>query len=243
MTIYQTIKMLRTQAGVSQEEMADMLHMSRITYANIESEKRELKKSEIEKIAQFFEITSTELMHTTNPWTKHTERVSIQTPIMNVILYILSKCAGKPNLGKIVMNKLLYFIDFNYHEKYHESLTGMTYIKMPMWPVLKDAEELLQQMKDEWLIDIVQWEYFWYMQTRLIPKTAPNMQQFTVAQLAEIDYVINQYWDKTWKWLTEFSHGDAPRRLTSKIGDEISYNFAHYRDPLYRVTTDEDDGD
>lgn len=242
MSIHETIKTLRMQAGISQEQMADLLSMSRITYTHIESGKRELKTSEIEKIAQFFEITPMELMQTASV-SKKIEIRGPQTKMMNVILYILSKCAGKPNLGKIVMNKLLYFIDFNYHEKYHESLTGTTYVKMPMGPVPKDGEELLQQMKEEWLIDIVQGEYFWYMQTRLIPKAAPNMQQLTVAQLTEIDYVINQYGDKTGKRLTEFSHGDVPRKLTPKIGDEISYNFAHYRDSLYRVTTDEEDGD
>ncbi|MBP6257289.1 helix-turn-helix domain-containing protein [Patescibacteria group bacterium] len=148
MRVYNTIKTLRTQAGISQEQMADLLAMSRITYTHIESGKRELKTSEIEKIAQFFEVTPLELMHT-RPVSRKIEIRMPQTKMMNIILYILSKCAGKPNLGKIVMNKLLYFIDFNYHEKYHESLTEATYIKMPMGPVPKDGEELFQQMKDE----------------------------------------------------------------------------------------------
>lgn len=242
MTIAETIKKLRTDAGVSQEQMADLLSMSRITYTHIESGKRELKKSEIEKIAEFFEITPMELMQTRAVSKKIEVRIP-QTKMMNVILYILSKCAGKPNLGKIVMNKLLYFIDFNYHEKWHESLTGATYVKMPMGPVPKDIDGVLQQMKDEDMIDIVQWEYFGYIQTRLIPKMVPNMQQLTIPQLVEIDYVINQYADKTGKRLTEFSHGDVPWKVTPKIGDEISYNLAHYRDSLYRVTTDEEDGD
>lgn len=239
MSIHETIKSLRNQAGISQEQMADLLAMSRITYTHIESGKRELKTSEIEKIAQFFEITPMELMQTVSI-SKKNEIRSPQTKMMNVILYILSKCAGKPNLGKIVMNKLLYFIDFNYHEKYHESLTGATYIKMPMGPVPKDIEELLQQMKDQWYIDIVQGEYFWYMQTRLIPKSAPNIQQLTGPQLEEIDYVINQYSDKTGKWLTEFSHGDIPWKVTKTIGQEISYGLAHYREWIYRVTEEED---
>jgi hypothetical protein len=52
--------------------------------------------------------------------------------MMQTILYILSKCAGKPNVGKIVLNKLLYFADFNHYEKYWESITEDKYIKMPM---------------------------------------------------------------------------------------------------------------
>ena len=43
-----------------------------------------------------------------------------------VILYLLNKC-GAMDEEKLFI--LLYFIDFDYYEKYEESLTGMTYIK------------------------------------------------------------------------------------------------------------------
>jgi len=55
-----------------------------------------------------------------------------QYKLMQTILYILSKCAGKPNVGKIVLNKLLYFADFNHYEKYRASISGDVYIKKPM---------------------------------------------------------------------------------------------------------------
>ena len=48
-----------------------------------------------------------------------------------VLLYILNKCGQKPNVGKTVLNKLLYFADFNYYEKYFESITGVEYVKLP----------------------------------------------------------------------------------------------------------------
>jgi len=37
-----------------------------------------------------------------------------------VLLYILGKVGSKPNIGQTVLYKLLYFIDFNYYEKYEE---------------------------------------------------------------------------------------------------------------------------
>ena len=49
---------------------------------------------------------------------KTNERVSIphlkRKKFENVLLYILEKCAGKPNVGETVLYKLLYFSDFNY---------------------------------------------------------------------------------------------------------------------------------
>jgi hypothetical protein len=44
----------------------------------------------------------------------------------NVILYLLNKC-GAMDEEKLFC--LLYFLDFDYFEKYGKSLTGFTYIK------------------------------------------------------------------------------------------------------------------
>gem|GEM_PF-5318874 len=63
-----------------------------------------------------------------------------------------------------------------------------------------------------------------------MPKVSPQLKEFDLQALAEIDYVINQYGDKTGKWLTEFSHGDIPWKVTKTIGQEISYGLAHYRE-------------
>lgn len=35
-----------------------------------------------------------------------------------VLLYVLGKVGSKPNVGETVLCKLLYFIDFDYYEKY-----------------------------------------------------------------------------------------------------------------------------
>jgi len=44
---------------------------------------------------------------------KADERISVPTlklnKFKNVLLYILERCAGKPNVGETVLNKLLYF--------------------------------------------------------------------------------------------------------------------------------------
>src|SRR5665811_2454349 len=53
----------------------------------------------------------------------------------NVLLYILERCAGKPNVGETVLYKLLYFSDFNYYELYEEHLSGARYRKLPYGPV------------------------------------------------------------------------------------------------------------
>ncbi|OQB42244.1 MAG: Helix-turn-helix domain protein [candidate division CPR1 bacterium ADurb.Bin160] len=125
------IKTLRNYANLSQAQMANLLKISRVTYANIESGKRDLKKNEIEKIAHIFELSIENLLEKPVEKTKITKNHPLNKMIQT-ILYILSQCAGKPNVGKIVLNKLLYFADFNHYEKYWTSITGDLYIKMPM---------------------------------------------------------------------------------------------------------------
>ena len=126
------IKTLRTSANISQEQMANMLGMTRITYTHIESGKREPKPSELQKIADFFETSVEKILDHSQKSPVVLNSTLEHTKLTETILYVLSKCAGKANFGKIALNKLLYFIDFNYHEKYHTSLTGASYIKMPM---------------------------------------------------------------------------------------------------------------
>ncbi len=45
------------------------------------------------------------------------------------LLYVLNKVGCKYNVGETVLYKLLYFIDFDFYEKYEEQLIGATYVK------------------------------------------------------------------------------------------------------------------
>ncbi len=62
-------------------------------------------------------------------------------------LYILSRCGQKPNIGKTILNKLLYFADFNFYEKNGEhSITKASYIKMPFGPVPSVMDGVIFEM-------------------------------------------------------------------------------------------------
>ena len=52
-----------------------------------------------------------------------------------VILYVLNKVGNEPNVGEKVLHKLLYFIDFDYYEKFEENLMGETYIRNSCYAV------------------------------------------------------------------------------------------------------------
>lgn len=242
--IWEKIKKLRQDANMSQDDFAKALDVSRVTFSQIEQGERELKHSELIKIASLFEMSLDNLLTEERESPKIEKKSKDEDPFYKfkqVFLYILNKCAQKPNIGKTALNKLLYFSDFNFYEKNFQSITWVDYIKLPRWPVPKIMDLILPQMEQEQLIKQVEIPYFNYTQQRIIPLIAPDMSIFSAAELIEIDDVIVKYSDKSADWLSERSHNDMPYKATKNIGDTISYTFAHYRDPIYCVTEWVDD--
>lgn len=132
--IAQRVKLLRQKNDLSQEDFARALGVSRVTLSQIEQGERELKQSELSKLSQLFEIGLDELIHGEKKIRKQTNKSAKKDQFYKfkqVLLYLLNTCAQKPNVGKTVLNKLLYFADFNHYEKYYEAITGVEYVKLP----------------------------------------------------------------------------------------------------------------
>lgn len=85
------------------------------------------------------------------------------------MLYILERCAGKPNVGETVLYKLLYFSDFNYYELYEEHLTGAKYRKLPYGPVPQNLDSIIGQIIEKGQLQKVKTEYHGYPLTRYLP--------------------------------------------------------------------------
>jgi transcriptional regulator with XRE-family HTH domain len=133
-TIAERLKHLRTEAGISQDDMASIMGISRMTYIATESGNRDPKRHELENIARNFEVSMLALNGISEE-VRTMQRTQENDPnyrFKQALLYILSKCGQRPNIGKTILNKLLYFSDFNFYEKNGErSITGTQYVKLP----------------------------------------------------------------------------------------------------------------
>jgi uncharacterized phage-associated protein len=154
--------------------------------------------------------------------------------LINVLLYILEHCAGKPNMGETVLNKLLYFCDFNYYEIYEEHLTGSRYKKLPYGPVPQQLENIISRMTDEGQLIRIKTEYHGYPQIRYIPLEKADLTKLSAAEKTVIDNVILQMSDWNATTISEYSHKDKPWRVTAD-GEYISYNLVFYRRPPFSV--------
>lgn len=234
---------IRKQYNLSQEEFSKILWVSRPTFSDIEQWKRWLKKNELQNLASALEISVDELNNVSSELEILPDRDNPYYKFKQVLLYIINKCAWKPNVWKTVLNKLLYFCDFDYFEKFWESITGVDYIKKLRWPVPEVMDLVIDSMVKRQEIKEVEVPYYNFKQIRLIPLISSDLSVFNAQELAQINEIIHKYSDKSADWLTNRSHWDMPWKATPNLWDKISYWLCMYRDNIYAVSEWEDDED
>ena len=248
--IGQRITELRKMKGMSQEDLAKSIKISRPSLTQIELGNRNIDILELQKLSMVLGFSLDDFMSKdfklnkdiedkTETKTKKTEeRISIPTlkinKLKNVLLYILERCAGKPNVGETVLYKLLYFSDFNYYELYEEHLTGAKYRKLPYGPVPQKLDTIIGQMIESEQIKRIKTEYFDKIQTRYIPLAKADLTELKASEKEVIDKVIEQLSDWSAAAISNYSHKDMPW-LASKEGEEINYELAFYRDAPFSV--------
>jgi len=254
----QRISDYRKIKGLTQGELAKNIGMSRPSLAQIELGNRSINVFELQSIAgilefsldQFlssdFNMISETLEKTESKEEELNIRISVPKlnvdKLKNVLLYLLECCAGKPNIGETVLNKLLYFCDFNYYEIYEEHLTSARYKKLPYGPVPQHLDNIINQMVADKQLQRIKTEYHSFTQTRYLPLVKPDLTRLSAAEKTVIDDVVRQMSDWNANKISEYSHKDLPWQATDE-GDYISYNLAFYRRPPFSVRVYSEDDD
>lgn len=255
--IGQRITELRKMKGLSQEDLAKSVKISRSSLAQIELGNRSVDILELQKLSLILEFSLDNFMSKDfsasqemvegkdeKKTKKEEERISVPTlqvnKFKNILLYILERCAGKPNVGETVLYKLLYFSDFNYYELYEEHLTGAKYRKLPYGPVPQKLDTIIGQMIEKGQLQRVKTEYHGYPQTRYLPLEKADLTKLRASEKEIIDRVIEQMSDWSAAMLSNYSHGDKPWKA-SKEGKEINYELVFYRRPPYSIRVYEED--
>lgn len=247
----------RKLKGLSQQDLARFLKIPRSSVAQIELGNRSLSVIELITLSEVLGFSLDKFLG--NDYQIENEinyveeikepvyhaRISIPVfnaeKLTNILLYILEKCAGKPNVGETVIYKLLYFADFNYYEIYEEHLSGSEYRKLPYGPVPQNINGTLRDMLEKNQIKRFKTDYHGYPQTRYIPLEKADLKSMNAAEKEIIDQVIDRYSDWSASALSDYSHKDMPW-LASKEGEIIDYEFSFYRVAPFsvRVYSDEE---
>ena len=150
-----------------------------------------------------------------------------------VLLYILNEVGSRPNIGESVLYKLLYFIDFDFYEKYEEQLIGATYIKNRYGPTPVEFRKIVESMLGNDLIKVED-KYFQYPQTKYLPLREPDLKVLSAHEVEVIDRVLERLAHLNGVQVSEYSHNDVPW-LTAEEGKPIEYESVFYRTPAYSV--------
>lgn len=248
------IQQQRARRKMTQEYLASELGISRPTYKQIESGERELTISEAKKLAAIFDMSLENFLAEQEPKRvvtiekeppKQLDDIQIRVTQKNlekfrqVLLYILNKVGSKPNIGETVLHKLLYFIDFDYYEKFEENLMGATYIKNYHGPTSVELASIIKDMEENKEIEAVQSSYFKYLHKKYLPLKRPDLDILSAREIEHIDNVLARLSDKNAAEIESYSHQDIPW-ISAKEGRPLSYESVFYRDEKYSVRNYDD---
>lgn len=251
------IRRMREEKRFTQEFLAGKLGISRPTYIQIEQGERELALSEAEKLADIFGISFDDFRRADAP--KREVILEDKKSVKNggddmqirirhkdlekfkqVLLYILEKVGNKPNVGETVLHKLLYFIDFDYYEKFEENLMGLNYIKNHHGPTSVELGAVIENMQKNEEIEVIKSRYFKFEQKKYLPVKRPDLKALSAREIEHIDEVLARLSDKNAKEIERYSHEDIPWKSAAD-GQPISYESVFYRDERYSVRNYDDE--
>ena len=246
------MKLLRDREGVTQEYVAKVIEVSRPTYVAIENGTQLLNVSQAQKLAKFYGMNVEDIIEERvspkphvvlekdeNKEYKNTSpEIRISVPqervekFKEVLLYILEEIGARPNVGKAVLCKLLYFIDFDYYEKYEEQLMGATYIKNHFGPTPPAFPEIVEEMQKEGVLMKIKTKFYEHTQQKYLPLRKADLSDLSAREKELIDKNIERFKDFNAKQMEEYSHNDVPW-VISEEGHPINYESVFYRTPEY----------
>ena len=243
------IQQQRTKRELTQEYLASELGMSRPTYMQIEHGKRELTISEAKKLAAIFDMSLKNFLDGKKD-TKTVvkiegkkkqkqgsgDEIRIIVPqekaekFEQTLLYILAKIGGKPNIGQTVLYKLLYFIDFDYYEKFEEQLIGAKYIKNHFGPTPLMFAKFIERLEKEGKVEKIKSKFYKHEQTKYLvnPNEPLSLSALSAQELAHIDWEIDRLGDLTATQISALSHLDTPW-VAAKDREPLEYEHVFYR--------------
>lgn len=245
------LKELRTLHAYSQLEIAQKIEVSRSSYIALEQGTRELSLHEATELAKLYDVALADIERgmvdapvvsikkTASPKrSSHISATAMRVSVpqeklekfKQVLLYVLSKVGGKPNVGQTVLYKLLYFIDFDYYEKYETQLIGARYVKNTRGPTPVLFAKVIADLEAAGKLEAIRSKFYKYEQTKYLvnPELMVDLSTLSAQELAHIDRELDRLSDLTASQISAFSHKDTPW-LAAGEREELHYEHVFYR--------------
>jgi uncharacterized phage-associated protein len=146
----------------------------------------------------------------------------------NAIVFFAKKIQNG-TLGKLKLMKLLYYLDFDFFEKYGQSITGDEYLRFENGPVPRMAEKLIKEMNGK-EIKITRRKTKAGLNDQLHIEALGDfdMNVFTKEELVMLEEIASKWEKFSGSEMKTATHGEAPW-ISTGPNNVIDYNLAYYR--------------
>ena len=217
-----SIKQTRLARGLSQEEVAEVIGITRPTYSLIESGKKELTLSQAESLSAVLRIGIDDLLGGSDSASVIVDPNKSLEKYKQIILNSLK--SGSDSDGKITktkLAKLVYLADFIWYYENSTPMSGMSYRKLPQGPVPDIYFRALDELEEDGTIDREQkGKAIMYS---LIEANAPQ-NKLSEHELNMINSIGEAWKGKNTQDIVNFTHDQLPWQIC-RDGEIIPYSL------------------
>lgn len=219
MSISSNLSLLRKEYGLSQDEIANKLGVSRQTYSKFENGTAELNTSQIQQLADVFGVQIPELYY----------EVQNTKKFKQMLVYILSKFSRR-GLTKTKLAKLLYLSDFTHYYYHLESMSNVLYKCKDYGPLAEPFLETIDDMfeKGELHIDMLSEGAQMVSMSKSV--STNDFSLLSNEEKKEMDRICEKWNDANSNEVVNFTHNQKPW-MACRPNEIIPYDLILQEDP------------
>jgi DNA-binding XRE family transcriptional regulator/uncharacterized phage-associated protein len=220
----------RLARGYTLEQVANVVGLSRQTYAMVEVGKRDITLSQAEALAAMLRTTIDELRGAPDGVSTFTDSQSslekYKQMILNAIQFGSDKTDGKVTKTKLA--KLVYLADFTWYYDHLAPMSGMSYRKLPRGPVPDIYFRALDELEEDGVI--TREEKGRNILLKLAePGSAPS-NRLSKEERMEISKISKAWQGKQTQEIVDFTHAQISWQICRE-GEVIPYSLITQEDP------------
>lgn len=216
--ITERVTKLREQSGLTQEDVARKLGISRQRWILVEQGNRDLSTEELGKLAELFGVDVVDFFD---------EIPDVEKFKQMYFACIKFASDSRGGVPKTKLAKLLYLADFSYFFKELEPMSGVKYRRMEFGPVADIFFSLTEDLFDGGKIKITPNE-----QALIISSNTRDVifDRLSKDELSLIEGICGIWKDKRTAEIVNFTHEQKPWKMC-RDGEYIPYSLIIQEDP------------
>jgi transcriptional regulator with XRE-family HTH domain len=209
----------REQSGLTQQEVAERLGLSRQRYMLVEKGERDLNTTELGVLGGLFGVAPDDFF-----------RDAVDIPKFRQMYFACIKFAtdGRGGVTKTKLAKLLYLADFTQYYRELMPISGVKYRRMEYGPVADVFFSLTDDLYQTGKINITPNERAQIISAST--REAENFDKLSAEELALIKEICSQWKDKRTEEIVNFTHEQLPWQVC-RDGEFIPYELITQEEP------------